>query len=663
MTGALAFRKAATSSEINQWKRQEFLSLYPNRHRSILKPAGCQNWTTISKHGYLSDEDILNAVSGSESRRIRGCRWAERSRFAVFDIDINSQYHNELGLARFKNVLNSLGLKPTIYQSSHSGGWHIYAFFSGWVEAKDLQEKFNQLLKSEGFEIKQGQLEIFPSNNGLRLPLQQGFAWLTDEAELAIRREELEADEAIEKFLSDLEHKQHSWQTVRILINRRLEQISTEEASKTKEQEPPPDTDEDGFSAFFSEAGKLLDVYNAGREYWQNGLIEPAQRHHALLSIGHYLWYGDEANGIRALPGSRNSHRRAELIISWLREKHNGCSKSVLKNDWKEIEADILRACNWTPQEAASAVRAHYPLTDRAIDRLIDRTKQTGRIWLPSDFEKGNIGREEEARAKIRAGLLTLLESGRRVTARGLERISGCRRETIRKHVDIWGLYRMSNGLGDLSCGGATPQAAKSCSQEFLCNLEPSEKRENGTACQETKEEISVNLDSLKLDLRGKTEQEKRDEGWKWYQQLYLTDPEKPIGIHELHDGEQVIFHDRTFDHAFFKSSDYQLHPKRKDLVDYVRLERVRWIGVLISGQVPSSSCFEVLALSGRPGIPNRAYLAHNHSYLVFLEPRLNSPDLQWRFSSAFPSSPNYIFTKVTGPGSLIWTNRSPPGG
>lgn len=166
-----------------------------------------------------------------------------------------------------------------------------------------------------------------------------------------------------------------------------------------------------------------------------------------------------------------------------------------------------------------------------------------------------------------------------------------------------------------------------------------------------------IDLSSLLLNLSGLDESAKKAEGWRWYQQLYLSDPEKPhIGILPLHDAEKVIFHDRTFDHAFYKSSNYRLYPKRKDAIDATRLARVRWIGPLIAGEVADSSCYEVVALNGRPGVPNRVYIAHQFSYLVFLEPRANSVAVQWRFSSAFPSSPEYIRTRVNI-GTWLWSS------
>lgn len=174
------------------------------------------------------------------------------------------------------------------------------------------------------------------------------------------------------------------------------------------------------------------------------------------MCVGHYLWYGDTAAGVRALPGVKQGPKRAEVIEAWLRAKHNGYSQTVLKGDWETILGEIGRACNWTKLEGKERPLVKYPATDRAIDRLVALTKQTGRVWYPEDFEKGNVKREESARDKIRQALHKLVEEGRQITIKGLERLSGCRRETVRRHSDIWAALRLSKGLGDLICPGVT---------------------------------------------------------------------------------------------------------------------------------------------------------------------------------------------------------------
>ncbi len=414
----------------------------------------------MSRHGALDDETLLDAV-GLRSDTTWGCRWGQQTRFAVFDLDETSQHHNELGLARLRHLLASVGFDfPQLYQSSDSTGWHLYLSFSTWVNCDEVHNKLKHWLLAEGLKIKQGQLELFPSNNGLRLPLQRGFAWLDDQGAVTISREELTADEAIAKFVDALDANSHNWQIIQSRIVSRLAQIEqTAGAGMPAHELKNKEIGEDGFSGFFTDAGKIQEVYDFGRDYWQNGLTKPGQRHHAILCIGHYLWYGDENADVKGLPGIGRADRRAEAIENWLKEKHNGYSESVLKGDWKGIAADISRSCNWQAQEDGETPRrASYSISDRAIDRLEVLTKQTGRLWYPADFEKGNIGREEQAREQIRLALVQLLEEGRRVSVRALERVSGCDRKTIRRHADIWGIFRLSNGGGDPSFGGAAPE-------------------------------------------------------------------------------------------------------------------------------------------------------------------------------------------------------------
>lgn len=410
----------------------------------------------MSRHAPLSDDTLWNAIT-LQDETIWGCRWGEQTRFAVLDVDETSEYHNELGLARLRHVLSSVGLtRLQLHQSSESGGWHIYLFFADWVNAQALHACLKDWLKQEGFEIRAGQLEIFPSNNGLRLPLQRGFAWLDDQGLIKLRREDITTDEAVARFCHALDAAAHDWRFVEERIKSRLEHIAGAAAAAAgrqtaKEQE----ADEDGFSAFFSFAGMIPEVYEAGREYWAKGLTAPSQRHHAILAVGHYLWYGDEAAGVRSLPGIGRAKHRAEAIELWLREKHNSHSESVLRGDWEEICADIRRACNWEASSGRETPRTPYLIqSDRAIDRAIGLTKAWGVTCQPKHFQKGNIGREEAAREKIRAALVQLLESNRRVTVVGLSRLSGCKKETVRRHLDIWGVFRLSKRPGDLSLRG-----------------------------------------------------------------------------------------------------------------------------------------------------------------------------------------------------------------
>jgi hypothetical protein len=156
-------------------------------------------------------EEILAAVNAITDD-IRGCRSGALTRFANLDIDIDSLYHNELSLLRLRQVLASVGLKKTrLYRSSNSGGWHLYAFFDSWVDSAQVQQSLSAWLTSQSFILELGQLEGFPQpvtpksfGHGLRLPLQRGFAWLTDTADVEASREDMTAEEAVSRFVHDL---------------------------------------------------------------------------------------------------------------------------------------------------------------------------------------------------------------------------------------------------------------------------------------------------------------------------------------------------------------------------------------------------------------------------------------------------------------------------
>src|ERR1700737_4241475 len=93
-----------------------------------------------------------------------GARAGKTTRFAVFDINSKSQYHNKKELHRLMSALMDSGLaEPRLYRSSDSGGWHLYIFFDEPVPALELHRVLVQLLRAGGFTIKKGTLEVFPN--------------------------------------------------------------------------------------------------------------------------------------------------------------------------------------------------------------------------------------------------------------------------------------------------------------------------------------------------------------------------------------------------------------------------------------------------------------------------------------------------------------------
>ena len=308
---------------------------------------------------------------------------------------------------------------------------------------------------------------MFPSGNALRLPLQKGFGWLDSDGKLVKRREELTADQAISSFLSNLTKTQANWDEVRSLIESQISE--TRAAAGMSGQEHRNRVSADGLEELYT-SGLDHETYQRGRSYWLNGLTGPSQRHSAILSVGHYLWFGDTSQGVRALPGVRNAGARVEAISQWLREKHNGQSETINSGRWRDIQSDIENACYWTPKGSLINERESYPLTDRLVNRLCET-----KVLTPDQYAKANRRREGAARAKIRTALNEMLAEGKHPTIRNLVLATGCRKETVKKHSDIWAIYatrietRLSTGLGDLSGGaGGISLAAVLFSDSFV---------------------------------------------------------------------------------------------------------------------------------------------------------------------------------------------------
>ncbi len=447
MTGATAQQKATNSGEINPWLRQEFLSLYPNRDRHIYKQNGDSDWK-VSRFRLATG--LIDAAISAECSSFYGSFWGDQTNFAVLDLDAGSNYHTAQELKQLRQRLASIGLSGNVvFQSSYSGGWHLYVPFNNPVSSKEVEQALKAWLKCQGYDIRGGQLEVFPCGNGLRLPLQPGFAWLNDNAELITKREELTTEAALSRFMFDTKAAANDWSYAKILIKSQLAAAS--EAAGKLAQDRQERLETSSFEQLFS-AGKIAEHWDKGRKFWQQGLTSAGQRHDAVLYVGHYLWYGDSENGIAALPGAQNDEYRAKLIEDWLTEKHNGFCRHVDQNKREEVKAQIKRAVLWRGDGQAREYEP-YRLTDRLLKRLLAIFRKTGKVWTVEDFKQANDDRQEEARRKIRAAVAQCLEEGRQISRSTLEVLTGCSPNTLKKHSDLWRFFAI--GSGEYNRGGA----------------------------------------------------------------------------------------------------------------------------------------------------------------------------------------------------------------
>lgn len=394
----------------------------------------------------LDDHQILGVMSDEGRGLLRGCYWGEHTRHGVLDIDPGSQYHNPEALTKLLQEFSLLGLKLVPYQSSERGGWHLYLFFDRDVLSKEVETTIKDYLRVRGYEIKGGTLEVFPSGNALRLPLQAGFAWLGADAKIEVLREELTQDQALALFFNDLHENRSNWEEAKAQIESQIKSAGA--AGDTSAQEHQNAVTVDGLEKLFQK-GIDWEKWQRGRSYWHLGLTEKSQRHDAIVCVGHYLWYGDEAAGLAPLPKPSNRTRRAELITRWLEEKHNGQSEDINRGRWGEVSADIERATAWTKQAPVIPEYEPYRLTDRLLKRLQWLYSKTGKLWTIEELAKANIDRSQDARQRIAVAVAQLEAEGMILTRAAVARRAKAHRSTVVKNLDLLTLC-----LGEYIAGG-----------------------------------------------------------------------------------------------------------------------------------------------------------------------------------------------------------------
>jgi hypothetical protein len=430
-----------------EWNPQiaEFLSLF-HRYDYICKPLSGGSWFSANEQWKLTDTEILKAVAGAHSKYILGCRAGKASRFAVIDIDAGSKYHNAKQLHKLLKALRDAGIsKTSLYRSSDSDGWHLYIFFDEPISSRDLQRTLFSLFSINGFEIAKGKLEIFPNpgdksskGQGLRLPLQQGFAWLNSETlDVVHERWEVSPEKAIDFFLDDLEHgtnTRHDFHKMKGQVERLLERrdavvVSVQSPQKTAQVIPlrrrTPNEDRSSTAAELVVEnfghwpnGMKPDVWLKGKDYFEKGLTAPGQRADAIYSLSHYLFYGDP-NLDRPALGYGYEQERQWAIERILLSKHNDQSKDLTAGRGDAL-TQVERASHWVPPHKRGQELQRYESK------------------VPIAWIRNNANRKLAARKKITEAVEAFVRLQKQFSIRDLKEQSGCSGTTLYNNQDLW---------------------------------------------------------------------------------------------------------------------------------------------------------------------------------------------------------------------------------
>ena len=133
----------------------------------------------------------------ADPAEILGVRFDHTTEYGLLDIDVESAYHpnqNPEAITELQIALETIGITRTfLVRSSWSDGLHLYFPLNGAVNTFNLAVGVKFCLQTQGFEVKEGELEIFPNDKsygvvtkilykGHRLPLQpETGSWLLDD--------------------------------------------------------------------------------------------------------------------------------------------------------------------------------------------------------------------------------------------------------------------------------------------------------------------------------------------------------------------------------------------------------------------------------------------------------------------------------------------------
>ena len=337
----------------------------------------------------------------ADPTEILGVRFDHTTEYGLLDIDVTSPYHpnqNPEAIAELRIALETIGITRTfLVRSSWSDGLHLYFPLDGAVNTFNLAVAVKFCLQTQGFEVKEGHLEIFPNDKsygvvtkilykGHRLPLQpETGSWLLDDDLQGISNQ-----------LSDLFR---IWDIASIgqdMVELNSALLIARQNRLTKPRR------------------RLNNV-----EVWRRdleiiiaeGWTAAHQTNHLLKQIGCYGVVFKELSGDALIKYIRETATAAPGYSQWCGHQH-------------QIE---LRARSW-----AKAVEKYYwPLGTHAKPRPADNV-------VPFN-ERRSLSAQEEIKAAI-----TILEEGDRlpeaITARAqaISELAGTSLGTLYRHKVLW---------------------------------------------------------------------------------------------------------------------------------------------------------------------------------------------------------------------------------
>ena len=337
----------------------------------------------------------------ADPTEILGVRFDHTTEYGLLDIDVKSPYHpkqNPAAIAALQIALETIGITRTfLVRSSWSDGLHLYFPLNGAVNTFNLAVAVKLCLQTQGFEVKEGHLEIFPNDKsygvvtkilykGHRLPLQpETGSWLLDDDLQAISNQ-----------LGDLFRV---WDTAS--IGQDMAELNSALLIARQNRLTKPRRRLNNVDAWRRDLEIAID----------EGWTDSHQTNHLLKQIGCYGVVFKELGGDALVKYIRETATAAPGYTQWCGHQH-------------QIE---VRSRSW-----AKAVEKYYwPLGTHAKPRPADNV-------VPFNQRRSLTAQEE-----IKAAL-AILEEGDRLPeaitarARAISELAGTSLGTLYRHKGLW---------------------------------------------------------------------------------------------------------------------------------------------------------------------------------------------------------------------------------
>ncbi|HEY9643615.1 MAG TPA: hypothetical protein V6C57_24210 [Coleofasciculaceae cyanobacterium] len=358
----------ASASLFKYVEEQEdpFFELFPHRFDYIYaehpEPAQSPNWQTESRH------PLTNRIF-YQGQYLFGVRFSSQTRYCLLDIDRGSVYHPQrdaFAISRILAALEPIGLTAYLAcTSSYSGGLHLYFPFQEFQNSWEFATVVAAQLNNAGFNVKPGQLEIFPNPkpyaieghpslfNAHRLPMQAGSYLL---------------DQDFQPIWSDQQRFVAQWQLVQQQnwVDRKTIKRFLKQARRTQFR-------------VSGKADKFVSDLNAEVE---QGWTGPGQTNRLLgrIAMRAYIFHHVIAGGVplegqalvdeivrtaQSLPGYQDwcnhQHEIEQRAEEWARcvqdshYFHYGSLKGKYKAKEPDVEVAIATLPTWNQQQSESA--------------------------------------------------------------------------------------------------------------------------------------------------------------------------------------------------------------------------------------------------------------------------------------------------------------------